>query len=221
VVLPNFASLLENSGAQLPTSTAMMMWLSRTMRHYWYLFAIFPVVIAALLSWMNKTPEGKRVYSKLFLKIPAINTLRRYSIAARFANIMGTLIGGGAPLLTALDDTIESTTDPLAKDDAARIRTRVREGVSLSKAVSESTLYPPLLAQLIGVGEDAGELKEFLNKSAEIFEERTERATQRVATLAEPVMILFFGVIVAFVAMSLLQAIYGLNTTSFSSPGGH
>ena len=219
VVLPNFAGLLENSGAQLPDSTAAMMWISKTMRHFWYIFVVLPIILAAVLSWVNKTPEGKRANAVLMLKIPAVNTLRRYSIAARFARIMATLIGGGAPLLTALDDTIESTIDPLAKDDAARIRQRVREGVSLSKAVSESKLYPPLLGQLIGVGEDAGELKQFLDKSAEIFEERTERATQRVATLAEPVLILFFGVIVAFVAMSLLQAIYGLNTNSFAAPG--
>jgi type II secretory pathway component PulF len=76
-------------------------------------------------------------------------------------------------------------------------------------------LYPPLLPQLIGVGEEAGQLRAFLHKAAEIFEERTERATQRLATLAEPVMIVVFGLIVAFVAMSLLQAIYGINAGSF------
>ena len=76
-------------------------------------------------------------------------------------------------------------------------------------------LFPPLLAQLIGVGEDAGELRTFLLKAADIFEERTERATQRLATLAEPAMIVVFGTVVAFVALSLLQAIYGINASSF------
>jgi type IV pilus assembly protein PilC len=118
-------------------------------------------------------------------------------------------------LLTALDDTIESIGDPVARDDAVRIRTRVREGTSLKGAVSEGTLFPPMLAQLIGVGEDAGQLRVFLMKAADIFEERTERATQRLATMAEPAMIVIFGVIVAFVALSLLQAIYGINANSF------
>jgi type II secretory pathway component PulF len=72
-----------------------------------------------------------------------------------------------------------------------------------------------MLAQLIGVGEDAGQLRVFLMKAADIFEERTERATQRLATLAEPAMIVVFGCIVAFVALSLLQAIYGINANSF------
>ena len=120
-----------------------------------------------------------------------------------------------APLLTALDDTIDSIADPIAKDDAIRIRTRVRDGSSLREAVAESTLFPALLAQLIGVGEEAGQLRTFLMKAADIFEERTERATQRIATLAEPAMIIVFGAIVAFVALSLLQAIYGINANSF------
>jgi type II secretory pathway component PulF len=115
----------------------------------------------------------------------------------------------------ALDDTIESIGDPIARDDAIRIRTRVREGSSLRAAVGDSTLFPPMLAQLIGVGEDAGQLRVFLMKAADIFEERTERATQRLATFAEPAMIVMFGAIVAFVALSLLQAIYGINANSF------
>ena len=95
------------------------------------------------------------------------------------------------------------------------MRTRVREGSSLRAAVAESPLFPPLLAQLIGVGEDAGQLRTFLMKAADIFEERTERATQRLATLIEPAMIVVFGAMVAFVALSLLQAIYGINANSF------
>ena len=82
-------------------------------------------------------------------------------------------------------------------------------------AVSGSALFPPLLGQLIGVGEEAGQLRTFLSKAADIFEERTERATQRLAALTEPAMIVVFGAIVAFVALSLLQAIYGINAGSF------
>jgi len=105
--------------------------------------------------------------------------------------------------------------DPVARADVERIRTLVREGSSLRAAVAASPVFPPLLAQLVGVGEDAGRLREFLLKAADIFEERTERATQRLATLAEPAMIVVFGAVVATIALSLLQAIYGINTQSF------
>ena len=214
-VLPRFVTLLEGSGAKLPTSTSLLIGLSTLLHKFWPVLLMIPAAMLAAATWMRTTPEGGRAWSRLLLSLPGIRTLRQYALAARFARLVGVLLGGGAPLLTALDDTIESVGDPIARDDALRIRALVREGSSLRSAVASSAIFPALLAQLIGVGEDAGELRVFLLKSADIFEERTERATQRLATLAEPVMIVIFGAIVAFVALSLLQAIYGINANSF------
>lgn len=214
-VLPRFVGLLQGSGAKLPASTTLLLNLSAFLRRVWPVFLLIPLVIASMSAWINTSEKGARFWSRLLLAIPFVNTLRRYALAARLSRLLAVLLGGGAPLLVALDDTIESLDDPIARDDAKQIRSRVREGSSLKQAVSESSLYPALLPQLIGVGEDAGQLRAFLHKAAEIFEERTERATQRLATLAEPVMIVIFGLIVAFVAMSLLQAIYGINAGSF------
>jgi len=214
-VLPRFVTLLEGSGATLPKSTSTLLALSGALHRFWPVLLLIPLGGVAFAAWARNTDEGRRVWSRIMLALPGVATLRRYALAGRFARLVGVLLGGGAPLLAALDDTIESVGDPIARDDAVRIRTRVREGSSLRAAVAESTLFPALLAQLIGVGEDAGQLRVFLMKAADIFEERTERATQRLATLAEPAMIVLFGAIVAFVALSLLQAIYGINANSF------
>lgn len=214
-VLPKFVTLLEGSGAKLPSSTSALLGISAFMQSIWPALVVLPFALAAFLAWTRNTDEGRRFGSRALLAIPLINTLREYALAARFARLLSVLLSGGAPLLVALDDTIESLGDPMARDDVTRIRTKVREGSSLRAAVADSETFPPLLAQLIGVGEEAGQLKEFLAKSAEIFEERTERATQRLAALAEPAMIVIFGAIVAFVALSLLQAIYGINASSF------
>ena len=214
-VLPRFVELLEGSGAALPRSTAFLLALSGGLQRYWpALLVLIGGAVAAAL-WARTTGEGRRLWARVLLGVPLVRTLRRYALAARFARLTGVLLGGGAPLLTALDDTIESIGDPIARDDVSRIRTRVREGASLRQAISEGPLFPPLLAQLVSVGEEAGRLREFLLKSADIFEDRTERSTQRLATLAEPAMIVVFGLIVAFVALSLLQAIYGINAGSF------
>jgi general secretion pathway protein F len=214
-VLPRFVTLLQGNGTGLPKTTAFLLNVSLTLRQYWPFLLTIPVGGFALGSWFRKTAEGKRAFSRLMLAMPLTNTLRRYALAARFARLNGVLLGGGAPLLTALEDSIESLSDPIARDDVARIRNRVREGSSLRKAIQEGTLFPPLLSQLVAVGEDAGQLQTFLLKAADIFEDKTERATQRLATIMEPAMIVFFGAIVAFVALSLLQAIYGVNATSF------
>jgi type II secretory pathway component PulF len=214
-VLPRFVTLLEGSGAKLPGSTAMMLRISAGLHRAWPVLLLMPFVGALIATWVRRTTQGARVWSVTLLALPLVRTLRRYALAARFARLVGVLLGGGAPLLTALDDAVDSLADPVAKDDVVRVRMRVREGSSLRAAVAQSSLFPPLLAQLIGVGEDAGQLRAFLLKAAEIFEERTERTTQRLATLAEPAMIVMFGAVVAFVALSLLQAIYGINAESF------
>ncbi|HEY4321309.1 MAG TPA: type II secretion system F family protein [Gemmatimonadales bacterium] len=214
-VLPRFVTLLEGSGAELPTSTRLLLALSHFLHVAWPVLLLIPLAIAGFAGWAQSTDDGRRAWSRTMLALPLVRTLRQYALAARFSRLVGVLLGGGAPLLTALDDTVESLSDPIARDDAVRVRARVREGISLRAAVAEGTLFPPLLAQLIGVGEDAGELRTFLLKAADIFEERTERATQRLAALAEPGMIVVFGAIVAFVALSLLQAIYGINANSF------
>ena len=214
-VLPRFVELLEGSGASLPRSTAFLLALSAGLQRYWPVLLMVLGGLAAAAFLARSTDEGRRLWARFLLGVPLVRTLRRYALAARFARLTGVLLGGGAPLLTALDDTVESIGDPIARDDVVRIRTRVREGASLRQAISDGPLFPPLLAQLVAVGEEAGRLREFLLKAADIFEDRTERSTQRLATLAEPAMIVVFGIIVAFVALSLLQAIYGINAGSF------
>ena len=214
-VLPRFVGLLAGTGAALPTSTRILLGASGLLHQFWYMLILIPAGIVLLITWFRQSEEGRLAAARMLLALPLVNTLRRYALAARFARLTGVLLGGGAPLLTALDDTIDSLGDPVARKDVERIRTVVREGSSLRAAVAASAIFPPLLAQLIGVGEEAGRLREFLLKAAEIFEERTERATQRLATLAEPAMIVMFGAVVAMIALSLLQAIYGINAGSF------
>ena len=152
---------------------------------------------------------------KMMVNTPLVGTFRRHVLASRFARLVGVLLYGGSPLLNALDDTIHSLGDPLAQDEVLRIRTRVREGASLHGALAEGALFPDLLGQLVTVGEEAGRLQEFLDKAAEIFEQSTQRALQRLVAIAEPLMIVIFGGIVGLVALSLLQAIYGINAGSF------
>ena len=214
-VLPRFADLLQDSGAALPRSTAIMLGLSSALRRFWPALLLAPVVGGMVAAWARGTAEGRRAWSAFLLAVPVVRGMRRHALAARFARLTGVLLGGGAPLLAALDDAAESLADPLARDETLRVRTRVREGRSLRDALEEGGLFPPLLAQLVGVGEEAGRLREFLLKAADIFEDRTERLTQRLATLAEPAMIVLFGSVVALVALSLLQAIYGINAGSF------
>jgi general secretion pathway protein F len=211
VVLPRFVGLLQDMNASLPRSTALLLGFSSFLQAYWPAMLLLAGGGAAAAMVALATGTGRRAGSAMLLRLPLVGTLRRHALAARFARLLAVLLGGGAPLLAALDGAAESVGDPIARDAIAAVRSRVREGVSLHAAVADRDTFPPLLAQLVAVGEESGRLQDFLLKAAEIFEERTHRLTQRLVTLAEPAMIVVFGTVVAFVALSLLQAIYSVN----------
>ncbi len=210
-VLPRFAELLRGTGATLPRSTALVLGVAAALKRGWPLLAALAVAVPMIVPWMRRTEEGRRLTARLLLEIPVIRGLRQQALGARVARLVGVLVGGGAPLLAALEQSAECLPDPLARDELTRIRGRVREGIALHTALGETGFFHPLLPQLVAVGEDSGRLQEFLLKAAEIFEERTERGAQRLVTLLEPAMILSFGLLVAVVALSVLQAMYGMN----------
>ncbi len=215
VVLPQFTTLLTDAGAALPRSTRLLVAVSDLLVRLWPVLAGSAAGVVALLVWMQQTPPGRRVRARLLLSVPLVRTLRRQIVGARMARLLAALLGGGAPLYTALGDVIESLDDPIARDETVRVRERVREGASLKTAIAASPLFPGVLSQLVGVGEESSQLREFLFKAADILDERAERTAQRVATLAEPTLIVIFGAIVALIAFALLQAIYGINAGSF------
>jgi len=179
------------------------------------LLLLIPLGLVLVLLWLRRPEAGRRVASNLLIRVPLAGSWRRQVLAAEFARMVGELLSGGAPLLSALADARDCMSDPVARAETDRIRTRVREGSSLNAAIGEKALFPPVLAQLVALGEEAGRLADFLLKSADLLERKTERAVERMVALAEPAMIVGFGGVVAVVALALLQAIYGVNAGSF------
>lgn len=214
-VLPRFVGLLDGTGAELPTSTMLLLRGSAILRHSAPALLGLGVVMAFALAGTLNSEAGRRAISRLVLRIPLVGGLRRQALGARFARLLGVLLMGGAPLLGALESVVRSIADPLARDETERIRTRVREGASLYHAVAEGSLFPPVLSEMVAVGEEASQLASFLTRAAELLEAGAERTVQRLVALAEPAMIVVFGGVVAFVALSLLQAIYGINADAF------
>jgi type II secretory pathway component PulF len=214
-VLPRFAELLLGAGAALPRTTALVLNIAMTLRESWRVLLLIPLAIVLLFVWLRTTDTGRRVAATVLARLPIFGAWRRQALAASFARMVGELLAGGAPLLNALADARDCMSDPVARAETDRIRTRVREGTALNVAIGERSLFPSVLAQLVALGEEAGRLADFLLKSAELLERRTERALERLVALAEPAMIVMFGGIVALVALALLQAIYGVNASSF------
>lgn len=215
VVLPGFAELLTGSGATMPASTALVLGVSAAVRRFWFLLPALAVLAAMLVAALRRRTDGRQFIARCVDRIPVAGALMRDAAAARFARTTGTLLAGGSPLLPSLDDAIEATAAPLAVAAGGRVRIAVREGMPLHRALEREPAFPPILAQLTALGEESGRLGEFLLKAAQLFEERSERTMQRLVALAEPALIVAFGGVIGFVALSLLQAIYGVNAGSF------
>ena len=214
-VLPRFAALLADTGAALPRSTAAVLGAADALRHRWPWLVAALAAAVALAALARNTESGARGAALVLLHLPGVGRLRRLTLAARFARVLGVLLGGGAPLLVALDEARQSLADPLARDEIGRVRARVRDGVALNAALAEGTLFPPLLPRLVAIGEESGRVEEFLARAADICEDRASRLLERLVALAEPAMIVLLGGVIAFVALSLLQAIYGVDASAF------
>jgi type II secretory pathway component PulF len=210
-VMPRFAELLASSGAELPGVTAAVLSVTAFLEARWPLLAAGAGVAVAGFLAARTTPGGRRLGAAVLLALPLIGGWRREVLAAQFARMTGELVAGGAPLLLALKDAEGCLDDPLAREAVARIRVRVREGSTLNRAVAEHGLFPSELVQLLTLGEESGRLSTFLLKGAELLERRTTRSVERMVALVEPLVIVLFGGVIAIVALSLLQAIYGVN----------
>ena len=214
-VLPRFAELLLSSGATLPATAAVIVGLTEWLSANWRILLVLPPAFLIAFAWLRTAKSGRRFGSNALIYLPVVGNWRRQTLAARFARMVGELLTGGAPLLMALQDAEDCMTDPVAQAETERIRSTVREGSALHAAISQRNIFPAVLPQLVALGEDAGRLAQFLIKSAELLERKTERTLERMVAIAEPAMIIGFGGIVALVALALLQAIYGVNAGSF------
>jgi type II secretory pathway component PulF len=168
-VLPRFAELLLSAGAALPASTAAVL-LAMTAREQWRVLMLVPAALLMAVAWLRTTAPAAVPRPSLLTRLPVAGAWRRQALAASFARMVGELLAGGAPLLAALADARDCMADPVARAETDRIRTRVREGGALHAAISEHGLFPPVLAQLVALGEEAGRLSEFLLKAADLLE---------------------------------------------------
>ena len=214
-MLPRFGDLLQNSGAPMPRATAIIMAGALGARESWRQLLLIPVALVLFATWLRSTRAGRDFTAHVLVRIPVVGGWRRQALSASFARMVGELLTGGAPLLSALADARDCMSDPVARAETDRIRNRVREGSSLHAAIAEKNVFPTMLTQLVTLGEEGGRLSDFMLKAADLLERRTEQAVERMVAMAEPAMIITFGAIVAFVAAALLQAIYGVNASSF------
>jgi type II secretory pathway component PulF len=211
-VLPKFVGLLAEAGARLPLSTSILLAFSKLVTSYGWVTAALLVTGAVLLWRRRRSPAGRERIDAWLLRVPMVGGLRARYASAQVARTLATLLAGGVPLLTALEVAVQSVTDAAVSADLNAAHAAVRRGDALSGALSRGRGFPHVLVRLVEVGERTGELDAMLLRAAALMEAELERRLGRAVALLEPLLVLFFGFLVGGVALSLLQAIYGMHS---------
>jgi type II secretory pathway component PulF len=214
-VLPKFVTILEETGASLPATTSVLLSTSGFLGDWWPALAGALVLAVGGAAAYLRSDRGRRQVSHLLLRMPVVGPLRRRSAASRFGRSLAELLQSGLPIVAALDAASASLADPAAAAEVASARRDVRTGRSLADALGDGRAFPPLFLRMTSLGEESGRLPEMLHRAASVAEDELERRLERMVRLVEPTLVVVFGVVVGFVALSLLQAIYGVRLQSF------
>jgi type II secretory pathway component PulF len=211
VVLPRLVGVLQDAGATLPRSTALLLGLGSLLARGWPVLAIAAVGGYMALSPYLAKDSGQRAWHALLLRLPIVGALRRGLASARLGRSLATLLRGGLPMLAALDIAADGVVDRIAMEELRRAREEVRAGGRLAAALRRGTAFRFVFLQMVEVGEDGGQLAQMLERGAVAMERDLERGIEHLVRLAEPAMIVLLGGFVGFIAMALLQAIYSVN----------
>ena len=215
-VIPQIGKMMQDLGGpdqQLPAITQVMLAISDVMVKYG-LF-ILPVVIAGvvfLLRWL-KTPKGRHIFHRVVLKIPAVGGIVKKVAVARFARTFSALMGSGAAVLEALEVTARAVGNVVYEDMLRDAAKQVENGKQLSTVIEKSDLFPPIVAQMLSVGEETGQTDVVLVKVADFYEEEVDVAIDGISSIIEPVMIVIMGGVIGLVAVSVMAPIAGLASS--------
>ena len=211
-VIPVFAELFSSFGQELPGPTQFVINLSNfTIAYFPYIVAVV-VAIAVAIRQLYQTESGRLQMDRMMLQFPVFGDLLRKSAIARFTRTLSTLISSGVPILDALLITAKTSGNKVVERAILATRLSISEGNSISEPLVQSKVFPPMVCQMIAVGESTGALDAMLQKIAEFYEEEVDNIVANLTTLMEPMVILFLGVIIGGLVISMYLPIFKLGS---------
>jgi type IV pilus assembly protein PilC len=209
-VLPQFKPLFEELDADLPFATRALLFVATLFSSLWYIPFTIGGLFTAWMVWMFKSPAGRDFKDHLVLKLPIIRGIMEYSILERFCRILGAMVKAGVPLPDAMKTTTEATSNVVFRERLVEAQLEMMEGGGFAKPLARTELFPGAARQMFKVGEETGTLDEQLEVASLYFDRELESRIKKFTTMFEPLMIVFVGLIVGFVAIALVQAMYGV-----------
>lgn len=212
-VIPTFADLYKGFGAQLPGLTRLVIGISDFVKgNILLILAILVGIIAFLMGWY-KTSGGKEVLDRVILKMPIIGALVHKNSLARFARTLSTLLNSGVDLMEALEITARTTGNRVVQHGIMRARNSIREGSTIAKPLEHSRVFPPLVVQMVAIGEQSGNLDEMLSKVADFYDKEVDAAVEALTTALEPIIMVLLGGVVGTMVIAMYLPIFKLIPT--------
>lgn len=209
-VIPTFAVLFEGLGATLPLPTRITIAASNFLGRFMPVIVLGMGAVAFFLHRYYQTYKGKRHIDAFILKVPVLGELMRKIAVARFCRTLGTLIQSGVPILEGLEITARTSGNAIIEDAIMATRKSIEEGKTISGPLEETQVFPSMVVQMISVGEQTGALDVMLSKIADFYEDEVDEAVENLMALLEPIMILFLGIMIGGIVISMYMPMFSL-----------
>jgi type IV pilus assembly protein PilC len=209
-IIPTFARMFSDFGGELPLPTKVVLAFSNFLRMYWYVLILGVSGAIYGLKRFYATKAGKKKIDRLLLKIPVLGSVLRKAAVARFTRTLGTLVSSGVPILNGLDITARTAGNSVIEDAILSTRESISQGNTIAGPLKECGVFPPMVVQMISVGEETGALDEMLNKIATFYDSEVDTAVEALTSVIEPIMIVIMGVIVGGMLIAMYLPMFKL-----------
>jgi len=209
-VIPVFAGLFAGLGGEMPFLTAMVVAASNFIGRYFIFLVLAVIGISIAVNRVHKTYRGRRVLDQAILKIPVIGMLILKIAVARFCRTLATLTSSGVPILDGLEITAKTSGNSIVEDAVMAVRKSVEEGRTISEPLAETKIFPPMVCQMINVGEQTGALDQMLSKIADFYEDEVDAAVDGLMKLLEPLMIAVLGGVIGTIVTAMYLPMYSI-----------
>ncbi len=206
-IVPVFVKMFP-PGTELPLPTKMVLAASNSLRGSWYFWILIAGGLFGGIKYLSASVAGTLWLDKLKFRLPVFGSLLQKASTARFTRTLATLLNGGIPILQALDVSGKATGNQLIVNALAAAKEKIEEGAGLTEPLKESNLFPPMVVQMVAVGEQSGTLSEMLNKVSEFFEEEVTIITKGLSAMLEPMLMVGIGLVVGLMVISLYLPIF-------------
>jgi type IV pilus assembly protein PilC len=210
-IVPTFKELYDSLGAPLPLPTLILMGFADFVkRFFFYILIAFVGIVSALKKYIS-TPSGMRRYHKFLLRLPILGDVIKKVSIAKFARTFATLVRSSVAITTSLDIVGKTSGNKIIEEAVSKAQKAIQEGISISEPLRESDIFPPMVVEMIAVGERTGRLDQMLTKIAQFYEEQTDAVISGLTSIIEPVLLVFLGVVVGFIVIALFLPIINIS----------